>query len=124
MVSEALKSVIKNVIKDLENRSKGWTSDDILIQLELLNRSQQSTILSLEFNKAAKKAIINNPKINKYTCAMEYEYKDKQYLEAHKNKVLYDFDLEITKLDEMITIDSEKIKFLNLKLKEFKKNKK
>jgi len=119
-MNETFKKTLKKQIADIKEASKDWKEEDYLVALESANKILDMHLSDLEFQKCAKRAVSKNPKVNKYTAKMEYEYKDKEYIQAHKNGVLVKIDNEIEKHENDIDLLRARIKYFEDMFKEIK----
>lgn len=119
-MNETFKKTLKQQIIDIEEASKDWKLEDYLVALENAYRILDLHLSDLEFQKCAKRAVNKNPKVNKYTAKMEYEYKDKEYILAHRDGVLVKINNEIEKHENDIALLRARIKYFEDKYNEIK----
>lgn len=119
-MNETFKKTLKQQIADIEEASKDWKLEDYSIAIESSYKILNLHLSDLEFQKCARQAVIKNPRVNKYTAKMEYEYKDKDYIQAHKRGVLAKIDNEIEKHENDIALLKARILFFEDKYNEIK----
>lgn len=117
---ETEKRMIKESIKALEERSGNWTADDFKIQIESLQEELHELEVNRNLQEAAYFALEQNPKLNKTMCALEYEYTNKEYIEAHKIATQLNITKRIDEFTISIDVLDAKIKYCEMKIKELK----